>query len=93
MNISEEIIQFAQAKKNPPKSVKHILNLSILDWVGVSSAGINEKVSKIVRDCFLTDGSRSGAYVLGSDKKTSIRTAALINGTISHALDLSLIHI
>ena len=87
MNISEEIIQFAQAKKNPPKSVKHILNLSILDWVGVSSAGINEKVSKIVRDCFLTDGSRSGAYVLGSDKKTSIRTAALINGTISHALD------
>jgi 2-methylcitrate dehydratase PrpD len=87
MNISEEIIQFAQAKKNPPKSVTHILNLSILDWVGVSSAGINEKVSRIVRDCFLTEDGRPEAYVLGTDKKTSSRTAALINGTISHALD------
>ena len=87
MNIANKLIEFALGEKDLPVNAAHILNLSILDWVSVSLSGVGEPVSKIVRECFLEEGGHPEAFVLGSNKKAPSRLAALINGTISHALD------
>ena len=87
MGISDKIIQFTLSKKDYPTQVGHIVNLSLLDWLSVSLAGQNEPVSQVVRSCFIEEGGNSEAFVFGSDQKISSRSAALINGTISHALD------
>ena len=87
MGIAEKIIQFTLAKKDYPTHVGHIVNLSLLDWLSVSLAAQNEPVSRVVRSCFMEEGGNPEAFVFGSDQKISSRSAALINGTISHALD------
>ena len=87
MNIANKLIEFALGEKALPVNAAHILNLSILDWVSVSLSGVSEPVSKIVRECFLEEGGHPEAFVLGSNKKAPSRLAALVNGTISHALD------
>lgn len=87
MDISNKLIEFALGEKDIPASASHILNLSLLDWVSVSLSGVNEPVSRIVRECFLEEGGNPEAFVLGSNKKAPSRVAALVNGTISHALD------
>ena len=87
MGIAEKIIQFTLSKKDYPTHVGHIVNLSLLDWLSVSLAAQNEPVSRVVRSCFMEEGGNPEAFVFGSDQKISSRSAALINGTISHALD------
>jgi len=87
MDIANKLIEFALGEKDIPASASHILNLSLLDWVSVSLSGVNEPVSRIVRECFLEEGGNPEAFVLGSNKKAPSRVAALVNGTISHALD------
>jgi 2-methylcitrate dehydratase PrpD len=66
---------------------RDILKLSLLDWSAVALAGVNELVSQIVRNQVIEEEGKAEATVFGSTQKLPARAAALVNGTISHALD------
>ncbi|AVO39440.1 MmgE/PrpD family protein [Pukyongiella litopenaei] len=64
-----------------------VTQLSALDWIAVGRAGAGEPVSRIVRDMALDDGGAGAAHLFGTATMAPLRQAALVNGTISHALD------
>lgn len=70
-----------------PESARAILRLSLLDWAAVALAGAEEPVARLVRADALRDGGTAEAGVLGSAVRLPARAAALVNGTVSHALD------
>lgn len=64
-----------------------VLKLSLLDWLSVGVGGIGEPVSEIVRSAAIRDGGAGDAGVFGSEERVPARSAALVNGATSHALD------
>jgi len=70
-----------------PQDTRDVLRLSLLDWVSVASAGVEEPVSVAVRDMVLAEGGVGRSYVFGTEARMPARAAALSNGTTSHALD------
>jgi 2-methylcitrate dehydratase PrpD len=68
-----------------PKSAIEMGRLAVLDWWGVTVGGVDEPVARLLRDAVPEpDGPAS---VLGTGRTASPVTAALWNGTASHALD------
>lgn len=59
----------------------------VLDAIGVALAGIDEPVSKVMRAYAAELPVQDGATVWGSARKVALTEAALINGTLAHALD------
>jgi 2-methylcitrate dehydratase PrpD len=59
----------------------------ILDCLGVSLAGAHEPLSRIMSDYVKELGGQPEATAVASGFKTSSPQAALINGTLAHALD------
>ncbi len=59
----------------------------VLDAVGVALAGINEPVSKVMLDYAAELPAQDGATIWGTSRKVALHEAALINGTLAHALD------
>lgn len=70
-----------------PATARHIVRLSLLDWFAVAAAGREEPVSRIVREMAAHDGGTPEASVIGLAGRLPARTAALVNGATSHALD------
>ena len=75
-----------------PKDAIRVMLLSILDWVSVGHAGIEESVSKIVRNFGMVEQGLPESRVFGLDKRLPARIASMINGTTSHALDFDDTH-
>ena len=73
--------------KSIPASARHYATLSLFDWIMCGRAGAQQDLSKIIRNYILEDAGRKSATVFGSKAKVPARSAALVNGTISHALD------
>jgi 2-methylcitrate dehydratase PrpD len=68
-----------------PKPALDTARLAVLDWWGVTVAGADEPVARLVRDIL---AERAGpASVLGTTATASPWAAALVNGTAGHALD------
>ncbi len=63
-----------------------VTSLSVLDWIAVGRAGVDEPVSKTVRDLVLGEEGAAQAHLFGGGA-APLRGAALVNGTVSHALD------
>ncbi|MEO3417354.1 MmgE/PrpD family protein [Roseovarius sp. CAU 1744] len=84
--IEEKLATFAHAPIAPGPAME-ILRLSLLDWCAVGIAGRDEPVARILRDQALDEGGAAQASLIGSDTRVPARAAALVNGTISHALD------
>lgn len=59
---------------------------SLFDWLTVGVAGRHEPLAKIITDYVKTEGATPVASTFAGEP-TSVRLAALANGTISHALD------
>jgi 2-methylcitrate dehydratase PrpD len=70
-----------------PERARRLAGCSLFDWMVVARAGAGQPVSAIIRDFLEEEGGRPAATVAGSGKKLPARTAALANGTMSHALD------
>ena len=68
-----------------PKSAVEMGRLAVLDWWGVAVGGVEEPVTRLLRDAM--PEPEGPASVLGTDRTASPVTAALWNGTASHALD------
>jgi 2-methylcitrate dehydratase PrpD len=58
---------------------------SVLDWYGVALAGSAQPLSRLLRDEYA--GNSGPAAIVGTSASADIRTAALLNGAASHALD------
>ncbi len=86
--ITTTIVEFA-AYSTPCKAnlkARDILKLSFLDWMACGLAGTDEPVSRITRNMVTDEGGNGTASLLGGDKAPA-RSAALVNGATSHALD------
>ena len=89
MTVSKKIAEFVltQDGNNLPAAALARAKAAVMDYVGVTFAGLSERCSEIVREIVETLGGRPQATVWGTKIKTSVLLAALANGTAAHALD------
>ena len=88
MSSIEHLISLAaMPAKSIPASARRYATLSLFDWIMCGRAGAQQDLSKIIRNYILEDAGKKSATVFGSKSKVPSRAAALVNGTISHALD------
>jgi 2-methylcitrate dehydratase PrpD len=59
----------------------------ILDWIGVGIAGSTQPVAAALLQQTQLDGGSGHCSVIGCSSKVGMRQAALVNGTLGHALD------
>lgn len=70
-----------------PLPVVEIAAQCFLDWAGVAIAGRGEPLVAKVRDLALFEGGAPQATIVGHGARLSVSQAALVNGTMGHALD------
>ncbi len=70
----------------PPDAIR-VANESCFDLLGVILAGSTQKVGEIIRSYAGELGGTEEATILASGERTSVQNAALVNGTMGHALD------
>src|ERR1700761_4712733 len=70
-----------------PADIRRIARDCLTDWLACAFAGVDEPVSKIVLEAAREEGGHAQATMLGQSWKGSVQQAALVNGTMSHALD------
>ena len=76
----------ARAQARPSHRAQDILKLSFIDWASVALAGLDEPVANLLRSYLEDEGGTPQAHFVGGGA-TNARSAALFNGTVSHALD------
>ena len=87
MSITKEISKIPNQynfDQLPSKAIT-IPKQCILDWVGVTLAGLEDEVGLLLKE-ELADATQSTS-LLGKGGKASLLNATLINGTIGHVLD------
>ncbi|WP_162915011.1 MmgE/PrpD family protein [Desertibaculum subflavum] len=87
--VTREIVERALAIRTDavPVDVRQVAKQCILDWFAVSLAGAEEPLARMLLDQAAEDGGHAQAGIVGHRLRVSTRQAALINGSISHALD------
>lgn len=66
--------------------------LAFLDWLGSALAGADKEPGRIVTDMVVDMGGKEEATLLPTGTKTSAPLAALVNGTVSHIVELDDVH-
>ncbi len=74
------------ALTDPSEAALEIMRLSLVDWLACGIAGVSEPVAQITRSLALEEGGTAQATLFGGGH-VPCRTAALVNGATSHALD------
>lgn len=69
-----------------PQVIRYV-KFCIFDWLGVTLGGSTEEISTILYDFIREMGGEEQATIIGRQVRTNIVLAALINGSMSHALD------
>ncbi|MDU9003202.1 MmgE/PrpD family protein [Sedimentitalea todarodis] len=85
--LTSRLAAFAAGPISASSIAQRVTCLSALDWLAVGRAGAGEPVSRIVREMAQDEGGAGQAHVFGGTAALPARAAALVNGTISHALD------
>ncbi len=75
------------ATARPAPAALEVMRLSLFDWAACALAGRGEPVAGAVRRLALAEGGAPEATVVGAGRRGPARTAALVGGTTSHALD------
>ncbi len=86
MSVSERLAEFALSECQAPEAVRAVVRLSLIDWMAVGIAGMREPVAGVMHALAAEEGGAGQAALIGGGR-VPIRMAALVNGTISHALD------
>ncbi len=86
MTLTHELARFA-VKNDVSEEVIEILRLSFVDWMAVALAGKDEPVANVVRKLAEDEAGAPRASIIGFSTKYPARMAAMVNGTIGHALD------
>lgn len=76
-----------------PAEAVETAKLCITDWIAVCLAGYREPLADILSDLVTGQGSNPQATLVGRGEKTSALNAALVNGSVSHALDYDDVHL
>lgn len=84
--IAQKLAGFAHSPVALGTQARDVMVLSLLDWASCAIAGTGEPVSAIMRDLAMEEGGQPQAGLVGGGRVPA-RMAALVNGTISHALD------
>ena len=84
---TDRLAAFAASPIQHADAAREVLKLSFLDWCAVASAGRNEPVAQVVRALALEEAGVPQAHAIGMEARVPARMAALVNGTLSHALD------
>lgn len=87
MGITDQLIAFARS--DPDADALEMMRLSLFDWAVCGCAGADEAEFAGLRGAALSAGSE--ATLFGGGMRAA-PTAALINGTLSHALDFDDTH-
>ena len=69
-----------------PASARQMARFSLFDWMVCGRAGVGEPLAGILRRYVAAEGGHPIASVIGGGAAPA-RTAALVNGATSHALD------
>src|SRR4051812_39820787 len=87
--IAEALSGFATGLvfKDLPKDAIDAAKRSILDTLAVSIAGTRSSTGKSAINAFAANGAGGSATVMGTRLKAHPALAALVNGTLGHALD------
>ena len=70
-----------------PSAALNFARLSFYDIFAVALAGQDEPASRIVRELVVREGGTPQASAFGMETRIPPRAAALLNGTVAHALD------
>ncbi|HTK00012.1 MAG TPA: MmgE/PrpD family protein [Bordetella sp.] len=70
-----------------PDDVRMVARDCLVDWLGCAFAALDEPVSGIVAEMARDEGGHEQATILGRAWRGSTAQTALVNGTVSHALD------
>ena len=76
----------ASAEAIPDEAIR-LARLALVDLIGVTLAGADEPVSRIVARQITASSSDGSATVIGQGMRAGPADAALVNATIGHALD------
>lgn len=87
MIVTETLAKFVAGTPANHKAALHVVRLSMLDWAAVTIGGQNEPVARIVRELVREEKGTKQAIAIGLERMVPARSAALVNGTVSHALD------
>jgi len=88
-DVTAALAEFAMAIRfgDLPADVVAVSKHCFLDWLGVTIAGREEPLVRMLLDQALSEGGNPQATVVGEATKVTTSQAALINGSASHALD------
>ncbi len=70
-----------------PENAREVSKQALLDFIGVTIAGMEEPLARILREEALEQGGHPQATIIGTSERTSVQQAALINGSAGHAHD------
>jgi len=89
MGATEKIAQFIvdTSFEGIPRAAIEKSKRTALDCIGAALAGVGEPVSQTITGYATRLGGPAQASVFGAGVKISVADAALVNGTIAHALD------
>ncbi|CUH41335.1 MmgE/PrpD family protein [Ruegeria atlantica] len=85
-DFTTSLAAFAAGPITTTLQTRVVTSLSVLDWIAVGRAGVDEPVSRTVRYLMLGEEGAEQARLFGGGG-APLRGAALVNGTVSHALD------
>jgi len=75
-----------------PDDTRAVAKQAILDFLGVTLAGINEPLSRILREEISEQGGNQQAQLFGIHQRGTLVQAALLNGAAGHAHDYDDVH-
>ncbi len=89
MKVTDAIADFIAGTKwsDIPQEAVHLSKRAFLDTLGVTLAASHDESARIVREMLEDRTGKPVAGIIGTGEKTDSINAALINGTMSHALD------
>lgn len=94
VTISQELARFAVNARYDdfqPEVIQAAKD-AFLDWIGSATAGADKAPGQIILQVVEELGGNPEATVLSTGKKTSSILAALVNGAISHIVELDDVH-
>jgi 2-methylcitrate dehydratase PrpD len=75
-----------------PAEAREVAKQALLDFIGVTIAGINEPLARILRAEAADAGGHPHAQIIGTAERGNLEQAALINGAAGHAHDYDDVH-
>lgn len=70
-----------------PENARRIISQCVLDYLGVTLAGIHEPAVQLLAQELEEEGGAPQASIIGTARQMSLSQAALLNGMASHAID------